>query len=181
MIDIVIPKAIELTDSQLKAGEVDQAYMVALACAVQANGYSNRYFQIAGRDSEFNSIWSKMTSMVLKVSATSIAEVLTELKLLDEEVVNSSIDPDGKLILFRAISTARYSSAYWVSEKLNSASEWIEISDAMGGDFRAGDPPDWVYSDIEGALIGALFTANPFAALGGGAVSSAWTALKKVL
>jgi hypothetical protein len=53
----------------------------------------------------------------------------------------------------------------------------LDIGGSNGGGFRAGNPPEWVYTEIKAALIGFWFPGGPVSALAGAAVSSAVDAI----
>jgi hypothetical protein len=122
VIKIVIPKAMELTNSTGDRAEIDQAYTLSLASAVQSFGYSNQFFTGEEKDREFKTIWSGIAASIFKLTSSNFKDVIEELKGIDTEVQNSSLSAEDKVLLYRAISIARYSSAYWISESLNSNS-----------------------------------------------------------
>ncbi len=96
------------------------------------------------------------------------------MKSYDSDIQNSSLTADDKTTLYRANAIARYSSSYWVAESQNTNTEWTGINGSKGpeGDYRQGDPPEWVYADLKAALGTALFAPNPITPLIGGAVAS---------
>jgi hypothetical protein len=83
--------------------------------------------------------------------------------------------------MFYVNSVARYSSAYWVYEKLNPNSPWIQISIDIGGNWSAKQPPDWVFEDIWATWGRAILAPTPLTALAGGAIGSAIFAIRKNL
>lgn len=64
VIKIVIPKAMELTNSTGDRAEIDQAYTLSLASAVQSFGYSNQFFTGEEKDREFKTIWSGIAASI---------------------------------------------------------------------------------------------------------------------
>lgn len=184
----LLPKAAELTGTIATKVEMNQVFLVAIGAGFQTEGYSMNFFGISDYSDEFQDYWNQLMGIVLKFNAENAVESIKQIKLIDNAVrLDLDIPATDKKIMFQALSIARYSGAYWVCQYLNRNSEWNNVyTDGDGNNIglRSSDgdgPPDWLMADIEGALIGAFFTANPFAALGGGAANSAYKALKDAI
>ncbi|MBT3301282.1 MAG: hypothetical protein HOD63_03350 [Bacteroidetes bacterium] len=176
---LLIPKVIELLNITPTIEEKNTAFGACILAVTRPCDRRNLFMDISEFSTEFQTIWNSIKSEVNNLTVSNINNILTNLKGIDTTIQNSSLVQLEKTSAFQINSIARFSSAYWVNEKLNPNSPWIEISADRGGEYAMKDPPDWVYADIEGALIGAWFTANPFVALGGGAATSAYHAAKK--
>jgi len=172
-ISILLPKAIELLNISPDNQSKNRAYGACTAAIIESCDRRNLYLQITDYSQEFQNIWMQITNVTGQLTIENINDTLNELREIDNFIINSDLSDSEKTTIFQVNSIARYSSAYWVSEKDNVNSDWIEISEERGGDFMQKDPPNWVYTDIKAAYIGAWFTGNPLAALGAAAVSSA--------
>lgn len=176
-ISLVLPKAIELSEIRPDNQSKNLAYGAYAAAIIESFDKENLFFQIDDFSKEFWNLWEQLNNTITKLNIENVNDVLIELKEIDNHLISSDLSDSEKKIILQVNSIARYSSAYWVSEKNNPQSKWISISLERCGDFTRKAPPSWVYSDIKGAYIGAWFTANPFVALGSGAVSSLVDAL----
>lgn len=172
-INLLVPKAIELLNISPDIQEKNMTYGACTASIIKSRDNGNIFLEITDFSLLFQDIWKQITTIVDKLTVDNIVETLSLLKEMDKQIVNCDLSDFEKPIAFQANSIARFSSAYWVVEKDNPNSSWIEISETRGGDFKQYSPPNWVYSDIKAAYVGALFTSNPLIALGGAAVSSA--------
>lgn len=127
--------------------------------------------------------YSQLYMVLPYTDINNIADKLAEIRNLEKNIGSSGMSEDEKRIAFWISSVARFSLAYWTAEFYAEKSLWVSTAVQIGG-WRdlpvkmAAGPPPWVLSDIEGAFMAAFSTANPFVALGWGAVGSAYTALK---
>jgi len=133
---------------------------------------------------EFFGFYSKLRLILPYTYITNIADKLTDIRDLEKSIDSSGMSTDEKRIAYWVCSTARFSMAYWLNEFDQEKSLWISTAALIGGweDLPvklSSGPPQWVYDDIEAALVGAFFTANPFVALGGGVATSAVAELKR--
>ncbi len=178
-VTLLIPKAIELLNISPSIEEKNTVFGALITAVIRRCDRRNLYMEITELSDEFQSIWNSIGNEVNNLTISNINSIITNLKGIDTTILNSNLNPTEKTCAFQINSIARFSSAYWVNEKLNPNSPWIEISANRGGEYAIKSPPDWVTVDIDGALIGAWFTGNPLAALGGGAVASAVHAARK--
>lgn len=177
-VTLIFPKTIELLNITPNTEEKNRAFGACIAAALKPCDRKNLFLEIIDFSSDFQIIWTSIVNNVNALTVNNINEIITELKNVDTVISHSSLGTDEKSLAFQVNSIARFSSAYWVTEKLNPNSEWIGISNLRGGDYAECDPPDWVYTDIESALIGFWFAGGPFSALGCAGACSAYKAAK---
>ncbi len=172
-ISLLLPKVIELLDISPDNQEKNITYGACTASIIKGCDRRNLYLEITDYSATFQNIWDEITNVTNLLTIENIENSISSLKNIDSDIAESELSDLEKNVIYQVNSIARFSSAYWVAEKINPESAWIDISDVRGGNFAAEKPPRWVYSDIKAAYIGALFTWNPFAALGAAAVTSA--------
>ena len=103
---------------------------------------------------------------------------IEKIKQFERSIINNSnalfsgLDDSSVEQLKSGILTAtaigRYSLYLWTS----TADGGLGYYDIINPPLAANGPPDWVVEDIWGAFTSALFTWNPWAALGGGVAAS---------
>jgi WD40 repeat protein len=122
---------------------------------------------------------------IIKSNNLKLEEKIVQLKQIEEVIIEDQVDKDFynnveniegvKNGLLVALAISRYSLYLWSPKSENGLGYYDLINNNPS---VVCGPPDWVLDDIWGAATSALFTWNPFGALGGGIASSAVSALR---
>lgn len=135
-------------------------------------------------DAELVKYYGDLRLLLPNTKGDNVLETLSAIRSLESTIDSMGVSTDEKRMAYWMSSAARFSLAYWLTEAGNEDSLWIAITARINGWENmplksAEGPPQWVIDDIESALIGAFFTANPFTAIAGAAVNSAFQELKR--
>lgn len=129
-------------------------YSASMITLYNNNTYAfNKYFEIKN---------------VLEDNITAQAKI-NEIKLIEADILADNLNSDLEEVLLTASSIARWSIYLWISTDEGGLGKFDEINNvaAPGVDGYAV-----ARADVWGAATGAFSTANPFVALGWGAIAS---------
>jgi hypothetical protein len=154
-----------------------QAYAYASACPIKFTSGQTEYWDLDMYTIDFKQIIESIFSVIENLNVGNVEEIILQLKQIDNNIEASALQIEEKTIAFRSNSVARFSVAYWSAQKGNPSTTWINFADKYNHEFGISQPPNWVYSDIKGVFISAIFAPCPVIPLASGALSSAMTAV----
>lgn len=176
-INLILPEAISLLQLTSHCLDYYKAYAACTAAVVNNHDSHKDFLQDAAYSSGFHVILSKILNIIEQLTIDNVDVSLNSLQKIDIDIFAIGLSAFEKDTIWMMNSIARHSSAYWVSAKNDPDSPWINVLSDRGCDFLRKELPELVFTDIKAAFIGAWFAANPLAALGASAVSTAVDAI----
>lgn len=140
------------------------------ACRI-INRSGNLFNQYDYCSNTFCTFMNSLFGTISKTNQNNIIDSLREIRTLESTIPSLSFPENEERMAYWMGSISRYSLAYWIHEFSLTTSRtidslWIASKAKMAGwnwtpeeppIQKAGNPPSWVYADIDGAFVGALF------------------------